>query len=62
MRAAQRSVTEEEYVADLSREVPLGRLGEPGEVADAIVFLASERSGYISGITLSVDGGLVKGI
>ena len=38
---------------------PAGRLGEPYEVADAVVFLASEASSYITGITLPVDGGLV---
>lgn len=36
---------------------PLGRLGEPGEIAEAIVFLASPRAGYITGVTLPVDGG-----
>jgi 2-hydroxycyclohexanecarboxyl-CoA dehydrogenase len=38
---------------------PLGRLGEPEDVADAVVFLASARSGYITGQTISVNGGLV---
>ena len=38
---------------------PAGRYGEPHEVADACVFLASAASSYITGITLPVDGGLV---
>ncbi|XP_050328863.1 uncharacterized oxidoreductase TM_0325-like [Bactrocera neohumeralis] len=37
---------------------PLGRLGEPMEVADAIMFLASNQSSFITGTTLSVDGGM----
>ena len=37
--------------------VPAGRLGRPEEVADAVQFLASPRAGYISGVTLPVDGG-----
>ena len=52
----------EQYVQELARDVPLGRLGEPRELADAVVFLASERASYITGATLSVDGGLVKGL
>ena len=39
------------------REIPLGRGGEPEEVASAIVFLASEQASYITGTTLVVDGG-----
>ncbi|RMD93951.1 MAG: SDR family oxidoreductase [Calditrichaeota bacterium] len=36
---------------------PLGRVGEPEEIAEAILFLASDRSGWITGVTLSIDGG-----
>lgn len=46
------------WVAD----APLRRLGEPREVADAIVWLASERASYITGQTFLVDGGLYKGL
>jgi NAD(P)-dependent dehydrogenase (short-subunit alcohol dehydrogenase family) len=37
--------------------IPIGRLATPREVADAVLFLASPRAGYITGVTLSVDGG-----
>ena len=40
-------------------QTPLRRFGEPGEVASAIVFLASNSAGYITGATLHVNGGLV---
>jgi 2-hydroxycyclohexanecarboxyl-CoA dehydrogenase len=42
----------------LARAVPMRRLGRPEEIAAAVVFLASEQAGYITGQTLSVSGGL----
>lgn len=41
----------------MRRRTPLGRLGKPEEVAEAICFLASERASFITGATLAVDGG-----
>ncbi len=41
--------------------VPVGRVGQPDEVAAAVSFLASERSGYVTGVTIPVDGGLGMG-
>ena len=39
--------------------IPLGRLGLPSDVADAVAFLVSSRAAYITGQALHVDGGLV---
>jgi NAD(P)-dependent dehydrogenase (short-subunit alcohol dehydrogenase family) len=44
----------------ISTMVPLGRLGTPDEIAKAVVFLASNDSGYITGIELFVDGGFAQ--
>jgi 3-oxoacyl-[acyl-carrier protein] reductase len=54
--------TEEEMFEGWAADAPLKRLGEPREVADAIVWLASERASYITGQTILVDGGLYKGL
>jgi 3-oxoacyl-[acyl-carrier protein] reductase len=43
-------------------EIPLGRFGTPEEFAAAVTFLASERAGYITGVSLAVDGGWIKNI
>lgn len=52
--------TREEAMEASIKNVPLGRWGTPEELAAAVVFLASERAGYITGINLAVDGGLRK--
>lgn len=46
-----------EYLAEVQRMHPMGRLGEPAEVAKAIVFLASDDASFITGVVLPVDGG-----
>lgn len=43
--------------AGLSRSIPLGRLGEPNEIANAVVFLASDESSFVQAAQLQVDGG-----
>jgi NAD(P)-dependent dehydrogenase (short-subunit alcohol dehydrogenase family) len=46
--------------AELAKNVPLGRLGDPDEIAKAVAFLASDEASYISGIELFVDGGVAQ--
>ena len=46
--------------ANVIAAVPLGRMGTPDEVAKAALFLASDDSGYVTGIELFVDGGMAQ--
>ena len=60
-------VTRTDMVANLSEalikplvaRIPIGRVGEPDEVADAFLFLASDMASYITGAVLPVDGGVI---
>lgn len=54
--ARMNNITPEEALARATQEVPLGRLAQPGEVADAVLFLASARASYVTGVVLSMDG------
>ncbi len=61
-RARREGRSVEDILAGYERQVPLGRLGEPEEVAALVAFLASERAGYITGTAIQVDGGYVRGL
>jgi 3-oxoacyl-[acyl-carrier protein] reductase len=49
----------EEVKAEFNRQIPLGRMGTPLDVANAVVFLATEEAGYMTGQVLSVNGGML---
>ena len=53
---------EQEIFDAWAADAPVKRLGEPREVAEAIVWLASERASYVTGQTILVDGGMYKGL
>ena len=61
-RAAANGTSPEEEAEALKAEIPMGRLGDPAEFANAAVFLASEAASYITGATIQVDGGVVKSL
>jgi 3-oxoacyl-[acyl-carrier protein] reductase len=61
-RATATRMKEREIFEAWAADAPLKRLGEPRELADTIVWLASERASYITGQTVLVDGGMYKGL
>src|SRR5579864_218452 len=61
-RSSASGKNERELFDAWAAEAPLKRLGEPHEVAESIVWLASERASYVTGQTMLVDGGMYKGL
>jgi meso-butanediol dehydrogenase/(S,S)-butanediol dehydrogenase/diacetyl reductase len=57
----QRVAKDPDVFAKATKWYPLGRLGQPGDIAEALMFLASDQASWITGITLPVDGGLLAG-
>lgn len=57
-RALRAGVAVDDFVADIAARQPLGRVGEPRELADLACFLASDSGSYINGTAINVDGGL----
>ena len=61
-RASASGQTETQIEQIWTDQIPLGRLAQPEEIADAIVWLASERASFVTGQTILVDGGMYKGL
>jgi len=60
--AAREGVLVEAVEKRTVQNIPLGRMAEPSEFADLVVFLASDRGRYITGTTIPVDGGYLRGL
>ena len=60
-RADEAGRSVDEVAAERAQGIPLSRAASPGEIADAVAFLASERAAYVTGQAWAVDGGLLRG-
>ena len=61
-RAEESGRTMEDVLEEDAQAIPMGRLGEPQEFANVVVFLASPAASYVTGVTIQVDGGSVRGL
>jgi 3-oxoacyl-[acyl-carrier protein] reductase len=61
-RAEQAGSTMDEIFEGMAQTIPMGRIGTPREFAAMVGFLASDRASYITGVSIPVDGGVVKGL
>jgi 3-oxoacyl-[acyl-carrier protein] reductase len=62
VRSLKANITVQEYMKLQAKEIPLGRYGTPQEIADVVAFLASSRASFLTGATISVDGGMTRGL
>jgi 3-oxoacyl-[acyl-carrier protein] reductase len=60
--AAERGVSFDAIIAEFAHEIPLGRFGQPEEIAAMVVWLSSPRAAYVTGQTVNVDGGIARGL
>jgi 3-oxoacyl-[acyl-carrier protein] reductase len=60
--AQQLGITVEEVTRRATQDIPLGRLGTPADLGAVVAFLASRQAGYLTGVTIQVDGGMLRTI
>jgi len=53
-------MTEDQFKKTIVSVIPMGRMGSPDEVANVVLFLASDDSSFVTGIELFVDGGMAQ--
>ncbi len=62
IKASQLGISTEEVRANMEKQVPMQRIGDPKEYGHLVTFLASERASYITGANIPIDGGLLKSL
>jgi len=62
IEAKEKGKSHEEILVEMAKRIPMNRLARPEEIASVILFLASKQASYVTGNTIQVDGGYVKGL
>ena len=62
VEAKEKGKSHEEILVEMAKRIPLNRLAKPEEIASVVIFLASKQASYVTGVTIQVDGGYIKGI
>lgn len=60
IRSKEQGISVEDYAKKVEESIPMARFGRPEEIGDAVTFLCSERASYITGVSMQVDGGIIR--
>ena len=60
IRSKEQGITPQDYLDKSVKDIPLGRFGDPRELADVVTFLASDRASYLTGTSIQIDGGYIR--
>lgn len=60
IRSKEQGITPEQYLDKSVQDIPIGRFGDPRELADVVTFLCSDRASYVTGTSIQIDGGYIR--